>query len=71
MSMPKCNDCSCELSQTTKFYMTPLQKVYMCKRTKTPIITLTELIIYGGLFSFIYYKYQTNSLNKVYNYNKK
>ena len=69
--MSRCNECSCELSQTTKFYIHPLQKLYMCKRTKTPIITLTELIFYGGLFSFIYYNYETNSLKKVYNYNKK
>lgn len=59
--MEKCDGCSCELNKKTKFNINKLQKVFMCKRKKVGIVNLTELIFYGSLFSFIYYKYEKNS----------
>ena len=67
--MEKCDGCSCELNNNTKFNMTALQKIFVCRRTKSRLITLTEVIFYGTLFSYIYYKNQINSLKKFYKLN--
>lgn len=67
--MARCNDCSCEI-RTTNLNITPLQKLYLCKKATSRIINLTEVMFCGVFLSYIYYKYKTTSLKKIYNLNK-
>jgi len=69
--MEKCDGCSCRLNNKSKFNISVLQKVSMCRQIKPRLITLTEIIFYSTIFTYIYYKYETVSLQHTKKYIEK